>query len=48
MENNPNNFLPPSSAVLEGLEPEAKITDFDQIAILGQVAMVKLIYIVIK
>ena len=35
MENNPNNFLPPSSAVLEGLEPEAKITDFEQIANLG-------------
>ena len=35
MEANPNNFLPPSSAVLEGLEPEAKITDFEQIANLG-------------
>lgn len=35
METNPNNFLPPSSAVLEGLEPEAKITDFEQIANLG-------------
>jgi aurora kinase len=35
MEANPNNFLPPCSAVLEGLEPEAKITDFEQIANLG-------------
>ena len=35
METNPNNFLPPCSAVLEGLEPEAKITDFEQIANLG-------------
>ena len=35
MENNPNNFLPPSAAVLEGLEQEAKITDFEQIANLG-------------
>ena len=35
METNPNNFLPPCSAVTEGLEPEAKITDFEQIANLG-------------
>ena len=35
MEANPNNFLPQCSAVLEGLEPEAKITDFEQIANLG-------------
>ena len=35
MENNPNNFLPPCSAVVEGLEQEAKITDFEQIANLG-------------
>ena len=35
MENNPNNFLPPCSSVVEGLEPEAKITDFEQIANLG-------------
>ena len=35
METNPNNFLPPCSAVVEGLEQEAKITDFEQIANLG-------------
>jgi aurora kinase len=35
MEANPNNFLPPCAAVQEGLEPEAKITDFEQIANLG-------------
>lgn len=35
MEASANNFLPPPSAVTEGLEPEAKITDFDQIATLG-------------
>ena len=35
MEANPNNFLPPCAAVTEGLEPEAKITDFEQIANLG-------------
>ena len=35
METNPNNFLPPCAAVQEGLETEAKITDFDQIANLG-------------
>ena len=35
METNPNNFLPPCAAVVEGLEPEAKITDFEQIANLG-------------
>ena len=35
MENNPNNFLPPSASVVEGLEQEAKITDFEQIANLG-------------
>ena len=35
MENNPNNFLPPCSAVVEGLEQEAKITDFEQLANLG-------------
>ena len=35
MEANPNNFLPPCAAVQEGLEPEAKIADFEQIANLG-------------
>ncbi len=35
METNPNNFLPPCAAVQEGLEAEAKITDFEQIANLG-------------
>ena len=35
MESNPNNFLPPCAAVQEGLEAEAKITDFEQIANLG-------------
>ena len=35
METNPNNFLPPCAAVQEGLETEAKITDFEQIANLG-------------
>ena len=35
MEDSPNNFLPPSSAVVEGLEQEAKITDFEQIQNLG-------------
>ena len=35
MEANPNNFLPPCAAVQEGLESEAKITDFEQIANLG-------------
>jgi aurora kinase len=35
MEESQNNFLPPSSAVVEGLEQEAKITDFEQIQNLG-------------
>lgn len=35
MEANSNNFLPPSSAVVNGLEPEAKITDFEQLQTLG-------------
>ena len=35
MEDSPNNFLPPSSSVVEGLEQEAKITDFEQIQNLG-------------
>ena len=34
MEDSPN-FLPPSSSVVEGLEQEAKITDFEQIQNLG-------------
>ena len=41
METNPNNFLPPPIAVVEGLEPEAKITDFEQLQTLGTGDMVK-------
>jgi aurora kinase len=35
METNSNNFLPPSIAITQGLEPEIKITDFEQIENLG-------------
>ena len=35
METNQNNFLPPCVAVSEGLEPEIKISDFEQLANLG-------------
>ena len=35
MEANPSNFLPPCVAVSEGLEPEIKISDFEQLATLG-------------
>ena len=35
METSPNNFLPPSLAVSEGLESEVKISDFEQLANLG-------------
>ena len=35
METNQNNFLPPCVAVSEGLEPEIKISDFEQLATLG-------------
>ena len=35
MEANPSNFLPPCVAVSEGLEPEIKISDFEQLVTLG-------------
>ena len=35
MEKNTTNFLPQNMAVAEGLEPEVKITDFQQLANLG-------------
>ena len=35
MEANQSNFLPPCVAVSEGLEPEIKISDFEQLATLG-------------
>ena len=36
MEANQSNFLSPCVAVSEGLEPEIKISDFEQLATLGQ------------
>ena len=48
MENNPNNFLHPCSAVVSGLENKTKITVFEQISNLGTGGYGKLIYIVIK
>ena len=35
METNTNNFLPQSISVAQGLEPEIKISDFEQLANLG-------------
>ena len=35
METSTNNFLPQSISVAQGLEPEVKITDFEQLANLG-------------
>ena len=35
METSTNNFLPQSISVAQGLEPEIKITDFEQLANLG-------------
>ena len=35
METNTNNFLPQSISVAQGLEPEVKISDFEQLANLG-------------